>query len=334
MERSMGLGVSTMTEASDVEGEGEAEALAAVFAEGEIPEVADDAGADDGGDVQLSASEQAYDTDAAEPHRELSMASARRRFRFSGEPLPVLKEILQGKLGGPKACLRAFLDMWQQATVRRGTGGARTFISPADGLAGIITGVILCIVDRYREVATPGQQRTLDRILSDHLKLLATPLSRDGRGGGHRVAGVKGKGQGIAGPALNHGNAVRLETVNQTAVVLLGLQRLDENPDLPPRAHARVRRLISELTGEFKRCLVKCYAGRDVHDWHYGLSSRLEDQGHLKTTWDMLVKLGRSKAASAEWYTAQAERIARLWPRVKGPWDGLSSAAGTLPHTG
>jgi len=128
----MSLGVDTTTEASGVDGEGEeAAALQHVYAEGEIPDVAGDDGGDEEHAQHRTASEQAYDTDEAhdEPHRELAMVSSQRRFHFSGEPLPVLKEILQGKLGGPKACLRAFLDIWHQATVRRGTHGARTFIS-------------------------------------------------------------------------------------------------------------------------------------------------------------------------------------------------------------
>lgn len=269
-----------------------------------------------------------------EDDRELASAgaarSARARFRYSGEPLPWLKEILQGKLRKtPKGNLVAFLDMARQATVRPRTGGARTFISPADGLAAIITGVVISIVEKYREVATPGQRRTLDRVLTDHLKLLEKPLSSDGRSGGHRVEGARREGDGLAGPALNHGHAVRLETVNQTAVVLLSLQRILDNPDLEGR-HARVEELVGELTPEFKSCLLRCYRGRNVSRWRYGLGNRREDQSHLKTTWDMLVKLSRTKAKAKAWYKAHADRIERLWPRVAGPWEGLSNQAGSL----
>jgi hypothetical protein len=325
---------------ADVDGDAEAMAADLLFAEGTIPGIAagEEAGEADGDHEedhatatrQLSASELAYDADAED---KAEASTARHRFHFSGEPLPALKLIVQGKLGSPKANLRAFIDMWSQATVRRGTHGARTFISPADGLASIITGVILLIVEKYRDIATPAQKRTLDTVLAHHLRLLSTPLSANGRSGGHRVGGVKHQGKGIAGPALNHGNSVRLETVNQTAVVLLGLERLAMNDELRHVHQARIDRLIAALTPEFKACLLKCYRGRDVHDWHYGLSTRLEDQSHLKTTWDMLKKLARTQSRAKEWYEAQADRIAHLWPRVTGSWDGLSNAAGTLPHT-
>jgi hypothetical protein len=220
--------------------------------------------------------------------------------------------------------------MVRQAKVRPGTGGARTFTSPADGLAAIITGVILMIVEKYRGVATGAQGRVLDHVLNDHLKLLAKPMGRDGRSGGHRVDGFRHGGDGLVGPALSHGASVRVETVNQTAVVLLGLQRLVENPAFKYK-HARIQRLIDHLTPEFKSSVLHCYKGKDVHDWHYGKSARLEDESHLKTSWDMIVKLGKTDARAAAWYRAEAERIAKLWPRVTGSWDGLSNAAGSLP---
>ena len=93
-----------------------------------------------------------------------------------------------------------------------------------------VVGVILMIVEKYRGVATAKQGRVLDRVLNDHIVLLAKPMSRDGRSGGHRIGGFKRQGDGLVGPALSHGASVRVETVNQTAVVLLGLQRLVENP--------------------------------------------------------------------------------------------------------
>lgn len=282
-----------------------------------------------GGQVATDVDEE-EDDDEERQLASAKSATARARFRYSGEPLPWLKEIVQGKLRKtPKGNLRAFLDMVRQATVRPKTGGARTFISPADGMASIITGVVINIVEKYRELATPGQQRVLNRVLTDHLKLLEKPMSGDGRGGGHRVEGVRRSGDGLAGPALNHGHAVRLETVNQTAVVLLALQRILDNPDFAGR-HDRVEKLVGELTPEFKSCLLRCYRGRDVSKWRYGLSSRPEDQSHLKTTWDMLVKLSRTKAKAAKWYKTHADRIERLWPRVAGPWEGLSNQAGSL----
>ncbi len=277
-----------------------------------------------------------------EPEEERELASVseaheagaharKKEFHYTGEPLPWLKLILQGKLRStPKGNLRAFIEMVGQAKVRPGTQRARTFTSPADGLAAIITGVVLSIVEKYREVGTAAQQVVLDRVLTDHLRLLATPMSANGRAGGHRVEGVNGEGDGLVGPALSRGASVRVETVNQTAVVLVGLQRLRDNPEFKPR-HAKIQKEIDELTAEFKALIRHCYKGRRPHYWHYGLSSRLEDESHLKTSWDMLVKLGRSQSKSAAWFKGQADRIARLWPRVEGPWEGLSNQAGSLP---
>lgn len=251
-------------------------------------------------------------------------------FRYSGEPLPFLKEILQGKLRpSPKANLAAFLDMVGQAKVRPGTKGARTFTSPADGLAAIITGVVLSIVDKYQHVASPAQKAVLERVTRDHLKLLETPMGPDGKTGGHRVVGVKGEGKGLAGPALSHGAPARVETVNQTAVVLLGLQRLVEDP-LSAGQHPRIQKLLDQLVPEFKASVVQCYSGPNVRKWKYGLSGRPEDQSHLKTSWDQMRKLGKTQSKHAAWFAAQADRIERLWPRATGPWEGLSNQAGSL----
>lgn len=315
-------------------------ALAVVFGGGAVPDVAETDAAKAAADHDASASEQAYDAPAHEAstaatdhpqnvaHHEAHAVTS--HFHYTGEPLPALKEILQGKHGKPARSLADFLSMYRQATVRRGTGGARTFISPADGMAAIITGVVLSIVEKYREHGTPAQQKTLDKILADHLRLLSLPMTADGRGGGHRVSGVKHEGRGLVGPALSHGASVRVETVNQTAVVLLGLERLVENPDFAAQ-HPRIQHLLDVLTPELKASVLHCYKGGDEHRWHYGLSGRLEDASHLKTTWDMLTKLGRSKSKDAEWFAAQAHRIARAWPRVTGSWDGLHDTPGVFP---
>lgn len=81
---------------------------------------------------------------------------------------------------------------------------------------------------------------------------------------------------------------------------------------------------------EFKRSVLHCYRGKNAHYWHYGLSSRLEDQSHLKTSYESMVKLSRTKSKSREWYKAEAEHIATLWPRAKGDWEGLSNQAGSI----
>jgi len=329
MERDRQAEAASATPGAGAATEEEAAALGIVFAHGTIPGVGAAGDAAEPGGHQ-TASELAYGDGARTTAAHAQHATA--HYHLAGEPLPVLKEILGGKHGNPKQNLALFLDVMRQATARPGAHGARTLVSPADGLAAIITGVILDIVERYRHVATPKQQGVLDHILRDHLTLLSTPMSRDGRGGGHRVSGVKGHGDGLAGPALSHGASVRVETVNQTAVVLLALERLVENP-LFAAHHDRIQRMIDHLTPEFRASVEHCYRGRDVHDWHYGLSSRLEDQSHLKTSYEQMKKLAKTNARAKHWYQAQVERIARLWPRVTGK-DDLPNTAGSLPHTG
>ena len=78
--------------------------------------------------------------------------------------------------------------------------------------------------------------------------MLTKPVSQ----GGLQMKGVIG-GNAIAGPTLGAGAPV--VTINQTAIVLVGLNRLSQNPALAAKA-AQVNGLIGKITPEFKKELV------------------------------------------------------------------------------
>jgi hypothetical protein len=242
-----------------------------------------------------------------------------------GEPLPKLKTLLRS--ASPQN-LANFIELMKKAPVRIGST-VRTPISPADGLAAITTGLVLRAVDKFGKVATLEQKTFLDKTLRDHLNLLSLPLSR----GGHRQVGISGpEVDGLAGPTKIKGVPMQHPpvTINQSAVVLQSLQKLRENPAFATQ-RPKIEQLISSLMPEFKAGLAARYpANRKVSQWYYGSAARHEDQSHLKTTYEELKKLGASTSEHAQWAKNTVARIAKAWPRVTGPWEGLSNQEGSL----
>ena len=286
-------------------------------AHGAIPPVAHATSAT----APASASDQAFGAHAA--------AQAPAIQWHGGEPLPVLKELFFAPTTDGN--LVTFMKMIDEAPVRPGTH-IRTPLSPQDGLATITTDFVIRVCNKYlpyaKKHAEPKRHAWLEKTLHDHLTLLATP-AHGSYAGGHLTKGLDGKLDALVGPSRPY----QVITVNQTAITLLTLEDMKENPD--PQFQAtygkKVEHLIEIVTPEFHRELLRWYPpDRPAHDWHYGSSGRLEDQAHVKTTYDELVKLGKSKSRHAAWYAAQARRIAHAYPRVTGSYDGLSNQAGSI----
>jgi hypothetical protein len=263
----------------------------------------------------LASAGGAHATAAAAKHHEKPV------YFHGGEPLPVLKTYLQGETNTAK--LAAFISMMKHSPVR--AGNVRTPTSPADGIAAIITGVILRICDKYSGIATGKQRRFLEHTVIGHERLLTLPLAK----GGHRRKGIVGnQNDGLAGPTQPYS----VVTANQTAVVLTSLLMLAQN-DKFKRQRPKLMRLYKTLAPEFKQGLLKLYdPHKSPHHWQYGSSGRLEDQSHLKTTFEELKKLSHlAPDGDAKWYEHQVERIAHQYPKVKKSWEeNGSNVAGSL----
>jgi hypothetical protein len=337
-------------EAEEAQTDGEAGATQ-FSADGRLPGVAQDMEGDTDGAEPRSASDLAFsdasysdaeteteseehDSDASHDTHTRSLASAggakataasakheKPVYFHGGEPLPVLKTYLQGEINKPK--LAAFISMMKHSPVR--AGNVRTPTSPADGIAAIITGVILRICDKYSGIATAKQRRFLEHTVIGHERLLTLPLNT----GGHRRKGIVGnQNDGLAGPTRPYS----VVTANQTAVVLTSLLMLAQN-DKFKRQRPKLMRLYRTLAPEFKQGLLELYdPHKSPHHWQYGSSGRLEDQSHLKTTYEELKKLGHlAPGADAKWYEHQVERIAHQYPKVKKSWEeNGSNVAGSL----
>jgi hypothetical protein len=247
-----------------------------------------------------------------------------------GEPLPVLKDLFFAPTTDHN--LATFMRMIDHAPVRPGTHGIRTPLSPADGLATIITDFVLRVCNKYlpycKDQKEPKRHAWLERTITHHLILLNTPSWNGYRSGGHLTRGMDGKLDALIGSTTPMDVAI-----NQTAITLWTLEEMRENPD-PRYQHLyghRVRHLLEILFPEFRRELVRCYPpGVRAHHWHYSLQGRLEDQGHLKTTWSQLDRLGNSTSTHASWYRREADRIAKASPHVLAPWDQQSGIAGSV----
>lgn len=314
---------STTQAASDAVLESAKESRAQFTSHGELPEVTGGASAGESS-RELTASDRAFGAGA----RAHAAAAAHVAPFAGGEPLPKLKELFFAPV--TKANVHVFRTMMEHAPVRHGTH-IRTPLSPQDGLAVIITAFVLRLCQKYMpfsEKQDEADHAFLKHTLSQHLTLLDT-REHGGHSGGHLTHGIDGKLDALVGPSTPY----QVVTVNQTAITLLTLERLHENPD--PIYHAgdgkKVEHLIKLITPEFKREVLRYYPPHTPpHQWHYGSSSRLEDQSHLKTSWDQLHQLGQTQSKEAAWYKAQADRIAHAWPRAKGSWDGLSNTAGSV----
>jgi len=243
-----------------------------------------------------------------------------------GEPLPVLKDLFFAPLTSGN--LHTFKKMIDGAPLRPGTH-IRTPLSPADGLATIITDFVLRVANLYmpftQQHHEPHLHAWLQTVIHNHLTLLSTP-NHGTMHGGHLTRGFDGKFDALIGSTTPQDVAV-----NQAAITVLTLQDMHENPD-PHYQHQygkKVRHLIALLTPELMHEVVTLYpAGQPPHRWRYNTAGKLEDQGHLKTTWSQLQRLGQSQSSHAAWYKHQADRIAHESPHVLAPWEDQSGVAG------
>ena len=270
-------------------------------------------------DAQPSASDRAFGAHAA----------AATVHWHGGEPLPVLKELFWAPL--TEGNLHTFMGMIEHAPVRAGTHGIRTPISPADNLATIITDFVLRICNNYLPWVQQRHEakhvRWIEHTIQNHLTLLDMP-SHGAFSGGHLTRGLDGRLDALIGSTTPVDIAI-----NQTAITLLTLEEMRENkdPHYQKLYGHKVNHLLGLLFPEFKRELLRCYPpGVPAHHWRYNTAGKLEDQGHLKTTWSQLQKLGESKSQHAGWYRAQAERIAHASPHVLAPWNDQSGVAGSV----
>jgi len=224
------------------------------------------------------------------------------------------------------ANLATFMRMVNAAPIRPGVG-VRTPLSPADGLATIITNFVIRICNNYlpytKQHKESEKELWLESTILKHLVLLTTP-SYGRYSGGHLTRGLDGKLDALLGSTTPPDIAV-----NQTAITMLTLEEMRENTD--PSYQARygklVQHLIALFTPEFKHELLFCYSpSRPAHRWLYNTAGKIEDQSHLKTTWSQLDALGSSNL----WYRAQAKRIARAAPHVLAPWNDQSNVPGAV----
>jgi hypothetical protein len=285
---------------------------------GAIPSVAPGVG----GQSRPSASERAY---GGGDH----IQTAATVQWHGGEPLPVLKDLFFSPL--TEGNLHTFMGMIDHAPVRAGTHGIRTPISPADNLATIITDFVLRICNNYLPWVQKRHEAKhvswIEHTIQNHLTLLDTP-SHGSFSGGHLTRGLDGKLDALIGSTTPVDIAI-----NQTAITLWTLEEMRENkdPHYQKLYGHKVDHLLALLFPEFKRELLRCYRpGESPHLWKYNTAGKLEDQGHLKTTWSQLQQLGQSKSQHASWYREQADRIAHASPHVLAPWNDQSGAAGSV----
>ncbi len=242
------------------------------------------------------------------------------------EPLDMLKEM--SALPSARN-LRGLLRLIAHAPARARLG-LRTPLSRQDGLTTIVTAFVMRAAMRQFRAAGPGARKKLQRIIGNHLRLSNTPLGA----GGLRVAGVGGGAlTGLAGPTSN---GFSVETVNQTAVMLVTLHQLRRDPAFA--AHRPVvRGQWARFEPEFRALLLRCYPpGQHPRTWRYGVSPdrpsyhRHEDQSHLKTTYQQLRRLVELEAPNAPWCQQQADRLEAAYPLVNAPWEDLGSHDGSI----
>ena len=302
-------------------GEAATGAPASFSSAGAIPPVAHASAAAE----KPTASERAF---GATAHAENAQSQAATVQWHGGEPLPVLKDLFFAP--ETEGNLRVFMGMIDHAPVRPGTH-VRTPLSPQDGLATIITNFVIRICDKYlpwaKQRREPKHEQWLQHTISGHLVLLSTP-STGSHSGGDLTRGLNGKMDGLLGSTTPDDIAV-----NQTAITVLTLEQMRENPD-PHYQHLhgkKIDKLLAKFTPELKLEVLRMYPpNKPPHEWDYNNMGKLEDQSHLKTTWSQLDALGRSKSKERAWYRAQADRIAKEAPHVKDGWDSQSGAAGSV----
>jgi hypothetical protein len=170
----------------------------------------------------------------------------------------------------------------------------RTAVSPKDGVTSINTGLILSAIAKLYRGAEPNEKAALKTLLRNQLTLLTTPASKQ-KDRGSPESGLQLPGDAVAGPT--NGGDAPIETVNQTAVVVLGLNRL-----LKWAPHLAKENLIDDLTAkittEFQNELKQSYPDEKPtpghESWHYGPNTkRPEDPAHVYFTFQQLLELDR-----------------------------------------